>query len=111
MDAIPPRDAVALLDRHLASLGGDVAREERSGLVRYRRGDVVFAVLRPTARAVHVGFARLGRARSKRILSARTGRVPGVPYRVVVEAPGDVDTELLAWLAESYEVAPLFADR
>lgn len=99
-------EALAILDRYLSGLGPDVSREERSGLVRYSRGGVVFAVLRPNSRRVHVGFSRLGRARAPRILQASTGRLPGVRHRVVVEAPGDVDSELLAWIAESFDVSP-----
>lgn len=98
-------EALRLLDRHLAALGADVERDERAGRVEYCRGGVLFAALRGNTRRVHVGFSRLGRARSTRILHGATGRLPGLRHRVVVEAPGDVDSELLAWLGESYEVA------
>jgi hypothetical protein len=60
--------------------------------------------VKPLAHRVEVGFAKLGRARSRRILAAR-GRLPFVPYLVEVEAIGDVDTELMAWLRESYDTA------
>lgn len=71
---------------------------------RYHKGERLFAVTRPLARRVDVGFHKLGRARSKRILHAR-GRLPFVPYLVEIESPGDVDHELLAWLRESYDLA------
>lgn len=99
----PAAVALGLLHRHLLSFGPDVSREERGGLVRYLRGGRPFALLRPLRSRVDVAFTRLGRARSKRILDARAARLPLLPYRVVVEAPGDVDTELLHWLRESYE--------
>ena len=92
-----------LLHRRLLSFGPDVACEARGGRLRYGRAGRLFCLLRPMATRVDVAFTRLGRARSKRILDARAARLPFLPYRVVVEAPGDVDTELLAWLRESYE--------
>lgn len=60
--------------------------------------------MKPLARRCDVGFFKLGRARSKRILSAK-GRLPFVPYLVEVEAPGDLDSELRAWLKESHDLA------
>jgi hypothetical protein len=96
-------EARALLHRRLAAFGPDVSAEERGGLVRYHRAGRLFAILRPLATRVDVAFTRLGRARSKRILDAKAARLPTLPYRVVVEAQGDVDTELLSWLRESYE--------
>lgn len=96
-------EAHALLHRRLAAFGPDVSVEARGGLVRYARAGRLFALLRPLATRVDVAFTRLGRARSKRILDAKAARLPALPYRVAVEAPGDVDTELLAWLRESYE--------
>lgn len=96
-------EARRLLHRHLVAFGPDVAHEERAGAHRYHRGGRPFAILRPLRTRVDVAFTRLGRARSKRILDARAAGLPFLPYRVVVEAPGDVDTELLAWLRESYE--------
>ncbi len=96
-------DAHALLHRRLLAFGPDVAHERRGGLDRYARAGRLFCLLRPLARRTDVAFTRLGRARSKRILDAKAARLPTLPYRVVVEAPGDVDTELLAWLRESYE--------
>lgn len=100
------KEALAALDRALRSLDARVAPEERAGTLRYAvPGARAFAVLRPFARRVDVGFTRVGRARSKRILDARTGRLPGVRFRVVVEAPGDVDSELRSWLAESLELS------
>lgn len=85
-------------------MGRDVAAVTKAGTHRYHRGARLFAALRPLATRVDVGFHKLGRARSKRILHAR-GKLPFVPYRVVVEAPGDVDGELVAWLQESYELS------
>lgn len=99
-----PRAAASALDARLRAMGSDVAVAERAGTRRYHRGERLFAVLRPFARRVDVGFFKLGRARSKRILHA-AGTLPFVPYRVEVEAPGDIDSELLAWLRESYETA------
>lgn len=96
------RDALAILERRIERLGPDVARDATAARIVYRRGDEPFAVLRGTPRVVHVGFTRLGRARSTRILDARTAGLPFVRHRVVVEAPGDVDSTLLAWLDESY---------
>lgn len=96
-------EARALLHRHLVAFGRDVRHEARAGTLRYHRGDRPFALLRPLRTRVDVAFLRLGRARSKRILDARAAGLPFLPYRVVVEAPGDVDTELLTWLRESYE--------
>lgn len=96
-----PRTAAAVLDQRLRAMGADVVVVERAGTRRYHRDERLFAVLRPLATRVDVGFFKLGRARSKRILHA--GPLPFVPYRVEVEAPGDVDPELLAWLRESYE--------
>lgn len=105
-DAAAARD---LLHRRLLAMGPDVAHEARGGLLRYGRvraadgAGRLFCLLRPLATRVDVAFARLGRARSGRILDAKAARLPFLPYRVVVEAPGDVDTELLSWLRESYE--------
>lgn len=96
-------EAFELLHRRLAAFGPDVTVEDRAGTRRYHRAGEPFCILRPLATRIDVGFRRLGRARSKRILDARTARLPLLPYRVVVEAPGDVDTELLTWLRESYE--------
>lgn len=92
-----------MLHRRLVAFGPDVAHETRAGLVRYFRNGDVFCILRPLSTRVDVAFRRLGRARSKRILDAKAARLPLLPYRVIVEAPGDVDTELLTWLRESYE--------
>lgn len=97
-------EAARYLDRHLRALPG-VAVEERAGTVRYLRDGRAFAVVRALSRRVDIGFNKIGKARSKRILHARTGRLPFVAYRVVVEAPGDVDAELLAWLRESHDLA------
>lgn len=100
----PSIASTALLHHLLLAMGDDVASEWKAGGVRYARGDRLFAIVRPLARRVDVGFFKFGRARSKRILHAK-GKLPFVPYRVEVEAPGDVDTELRAWLRESYESA------
>lgn len=102
MDA---RSAAGLVDAHLRALGPDVTVEVRASSRRYLRAGRVFAVVRPLARRVDVGFTKLGRARSQRILDARAARLPFVRHRVVVEAPGDLDAELRAWLAESYETS------
>lgn len=104
MPADPAIESAALLHHLLLSLGADVASEWKSGTVRYTRGSRHFCVVKPMSRRVDVGFMKLGRARSKRILHAR-GKLPFVPYRVEVEAPGDIDSELRAWLKESYELA------
>lgn len=99
--------AASVLHDRLLAMGKDVTVERVAGTRRYHRAGAVggerpFAVMRPLATRVDVGFHKLGRARSKRILHA-AGKLPFVPYRVVVEAAGDVDAELLAWLQESYE--------
>ena len=96
--------AAAILHTMLVGLGEDVTLEHKAGQMRYHRGERLFCILKPLARRCDVGFHKLGRARSKRILSAK-GRLPFVPYLVEVEAPGDVDTELRAWLKESHELA------
>lgn len=96
--------AAGMLHTHLVGLGDDVALEHKSGQMRYHRAGELFCILRPMAKRVDVGFYKFGRARSKRILHAK-GKLPFVPYRVEVEAPGDLDTELLAWLGESYDLA------
>ena len=101
----PATQAAAMLHAHLVSLGADVSLEDKAGQLRYVRAGNLFCILKPTSKLVHVGFYKLGKARSKRILHAK-GKLPFVPYRVEVEAPGDLDTELLAWLKESYDLAP-----
>lgn len=100
MDA---RAAAEVLDRTLRRFGPDVEAETRAGIVRYARGGAVFALARPLARRVDVAFRKVGRADHKRILDARAARIPLLPHRVVLEAPGDLDSQLLAWLRESYE--------
>lgn len=95
--------ALALIDREARAFGPDVAVEERAGSLRYARAGRVFLLVRPLKSRLDVAFRRLGRARSKRILDARTAGLPLLPYRVVVEAAGDVDRELRTWLRESYE--------
>lgn len=101
--------ALDALDRALRRLAPDAEREERAGTIRYAvPGARPFAVLRPFARRVDVGFTRVGRARAKRILDARVAKLPGVRFRVIVEAPGDVDSELTSWLAESLELSREF---
>lgn len=99
----PASDAARLLHEALLRFGPDVTLEEHAGLRRYLRGGRLFAAARPMATRVDVGFSRLGKARSKRILDGTVARLGGVRHRVVVEAPGDVDTELMSWLRESYE--------
>lgn len=97
-------EAHAALHRRLVGFGTDVVHERRAGTDRYFRAGRLFALLRPMKTRVDVAFTRLGRARDKRILDAKAARLPGgLPYRVVVEAPGDVDSQLVAWLRESYE--------
>jgi len=102
---VSARAAAEFLDRTLRRFGPDVTVETRNGFVRYHRGGAPFAVLRPLARRVDVGFRKVGRADHDRILDARAARMPLLPHRVVVEAPGDVDSQLMAWLRESYEWA------
>jgi hypothetical protein len=105
MPAVDPAlEAAAALHHHLLSFGPDIAVEHRAAQMRYHHAERLFCIVKPLARRVDVGFHKFGRARSKRILSAK-GRLPFVPYLVEVEAPGDVDTELRAWLRESYEIA------
>lgn len=99
----PPAQARDLLHRILLAMGPDVQAEARAGQQRYARAGRLFCILRPLQRRVDVAFTRMGRARNKRILDAKAAGLPFLPYRVVVEAPGDVDTELRAWLRESYE--------
>ncbi len=96
-------DALALVHREALSFGRDVRVVDRAGSRRYMRGQRVFLLVRPLKRRLDVAFRRLGRARSKRILDARTAGLPFLPYRVVVEAAGDVDSELRLWMRESYE--------
>lgn len=100
----PATEAAAFLHTSLAGLGEDVAVDHKAGQMRYLRGGRLFCILKPLARRCDVGFFKFGRARSKRILSAK-GRLPFVPYLVEVEAPGDLDSELRAWLRESYDLA------
>lgn len=104
MQVPPAVEAAATLHALLVGFGDDVALEHRAGQMRYARAGRLFCVLRPLARRVDVGFFKFGRARNKRILSAK-GRLPFVPYLVEVEAAGDLDSELRAWLRESYEGA------
>lgn len=104
MPADPPIEAAAALHHLLLSFGADVSSEWKAGGTRYAREEKLFAIVKPLARRVDVGFFKFGRARSKRILSAK-GRLPFVPYLVEVEAPGDLDSELRAWLRESYDLA------
>jgi hypothetical protein len=96
--------AAAILHERLVGFGADVASEWRAGSVRYHRAGKLFAIVKPLARRVDVGFSKLGRARDRRILAAK-GRLPFVRHLVEVEAAGDVDTQLLAWLRESYDSA------
>ena len=102
--AEPGIAAAAAVHHLLLSYGADVTSEWRAGSTRYARGGAVFAVAKPFARRCDVAFRRFSRARSKRVLSAK-GRLPFLPYLVEMEAPGDLDTELRAWLRESYEIA------
>lgn len=104
MSADPALEAAAVLHHVLLSFGPDITSEWKAGGTRYARGEKVFAIVKPLARRCDVGFFKFGRARSKRILSAK-GRLPFVPYLVEVEAPGDLDSELRAWLGESYDLA------
>jgi hypothetical protein len=104
MPADPTIGSTALLHHLLLSLGPDITSEWKAGAVRYQRAGHLFCIVRPMAKRVDVGFFKFGRARSKRILHAK-GKLPFVPYRVEVEAPGDVDTEVRAWLRESYDLA------
>lgn len=104
LEADRSTQAAALLHHILLSLGDDVTSEWKAGGVRYARNGRLFAIVKPMSRRVDVGFFKLGRARSKRILHAK-GKLPFVPYRVEIEAAGDVDTELRAWLQESYELS------
>jgi hypothetical protein len=118
-------DAARVLDALLRGYGTDVAVQDEGGFRKYgrvcaaaspsslrsvgsRRGDarlgVPFAVVRVLTSRVDVAFRRWSRARSKRVLDARAAGMPHLPYRVIVEAPGDLDTELRAWLRESYEI-------
>lgn len=103
------RDAAAVLDALLRSFGADVAVADEAGFRKYRRGDsrfgAPFAVVRVLKSRVDVAFRRFSRARSKRVLDARAAGMPHLPYRVIVEAPGDLDSELRAWLRESYEIS------
>lgn len=98
------RAGADFLDRAIRRFGPDVEVETRNGTVRYRREGRPFALLRPLARRVDVAFRKFGRADHDRILDAKAAGLPFLPHRVVVEAPGDVDTQLLAWLRESYEL-------
>lgn len=100
--------AAEVLDRTLRGYGPDVRVEAKAGTVRYLRGEAPFAVVRPLARRVDVAFRKVGRADHKRILDARAARLPFLPHRVVLEAPGDLDSQLLHWLRESYEWAHEF---
>lgn len=104
LDADATTQTSAILHHLLLGFGADVASAWKAGSVRYSRGGSLFAIVRPMARRVDVGFGKLGRARSKRILSAK-GRLPFLPYLVELEAPGDIDGELRAWLRESYDAS------
>jgi hypothetical protein len=113
----------AALHELLLSFGADVTSEWRAGAVRYSRrpsqmarhlsgrtetdeepSGVPFVIVKPFARRADVGFTKLGRARATRILAAK-GRLPFVRHLVEVEALGDIDRELRAWLREAYETA------
>jgi len=104
LGADPSIESTAVLHHLMLSFGGDVASDWQGGAVRYARADRIFCIVKPLATRVDIGFRRLGRARSKRILSAK-GRLPFLPYLVEIEAPGDIDSEVRAWLRESYEIA------
>lgn len=101
--------AARALDAALRAFGPDVAAAEEAGFTKYRRGEgayaPVFAVVRVLKSRADVAFRRWSRARSKRVLDARSSGMPHLPYRVVLEAPGDLDAELLSWLRESYEIS------
>lgn len=100
----PAIQTAGMLHELLVGMGPDVAVEHKAGQIRYARQGRLFCILKPLAKRVDVGFHKFGRARSKRILQAK-GRLPFVPYLVEAEAPGDLDTELRAWLRESYDLA------
>ncbi|HUR68354.1 MAG TPA: DUF5655 domain-containing protein [Candidatus Thermoplasmatota archaeon] len=104
MSGDPPLEAAALLQHLLTSYGPDVTSEWKAGCVRYARAGQLFCIVKPLAKRCDVGFFKFGRAGSRRILAAR-GRLPFVPYLVEIEAPGDIDTKLRAWLRGSYEAA------
>lgn len=99
-----PAKAAAMLHETIVGFGADVALEHKAGQMRYARAGRLFCILRPLSTRNDVAFRKLGRARNKRILSAK-GRLPFLPYLVEVEAPGDLDSELRAWLRESYDLA------
>ncbi|MEA3199867.1 MAG: hypothetical protein QOE90_1295 [Thermoplasmata archaeon] len=101
--SLDARRAAEVLDRTLRSYGADVTVETRAGTVRYLRSGRPFALARVLASRVDVAFRKVGRADHKRILDARAAGLPFLPHRVVLEAPGDLDSQLLAWLRESYE--------
>lgn len=102
-------NALRVLRGHLLSFGADVQEVDEAGLLKYRRGHArlgpVFCVVRVRTRGLDVAFRRFSRARSKRVLDAKAAGLPHLPYRVVVEAAGDVDAELLSWVRESYEIS------
>lgn len=102
--ADPAIESAAVLHHLLFGSGADVTSDWKAGGVRYARNGTLFALVKPLAKRVDLGFLKLGRARSKRILSAK-GRLPFLPYLVEIEAPGDIDTEVRAWLRESYDLA------
>ena len=104
ISADPAIESAALLHHLLLALGADVASEWKAGGVRYTRAGRLFCIVKPLAARVDLAFMKFGRARNKRILSAK-GRMPFLPYLVEIEAPGDVDTEVRAWLRESYDMA------
>ena len=102
--ADPGIETAAALHHLLLSFGADAASEWKAGSTRYARNGHLFAIVKPLARRCDVAFRRFSRARSKRVLSAK-GRLPFLPYLVELEAPGDLDHEVRAWLRESYEIA------
>lgn len=93
-----------MLHERLVAFGDDVTSEWKASTIRYERNGKLFAILKPLSKRVDVGFNKIGLARNKRILTA-PGRLPFVRHVVSVEAPGDLDSQLLLWLRESYENA------
>lgn len=88
---------------HLRTLGP--VHEDAVGVGVFLKAERKFAELRPSSRSLSVGFSLPHRIDDPRVRTPYSASAGQTYHLTRVRTPGEVDDQLLGWLAEAYDAA------
>jgi hypothetical protein len=96
------RETYAQLMTKMSEFGPEVSAQATNAYISVLRGQKKFAILQVTADRLDVGVKLKGHDPTARLRRAGTWNAM-VTHRVAINAPGQVDAELMGWLRMAYD--------